>query len=58
MYRIFDKIYIKISHDKPRYLMGLGKSEDIIEGVCHVIEMFDGVMPNKMPEMDISWSVM
>lgn len=33
--------------DKPRYLMGVGKPEDIVEGVRRGIDMFDCVMPTR-----------
>ena len=32
---------------KPRYLMGVGRPEDIIEAVRHGIDMFDCVMPTR-----------
>ena len=32
---------------KPRYLMGVGKPEDIVEGVRRGIDMFDCVMPTR-----------
>jgi queuine tRNA-ribosyltransferase len=33
--------------DKPRYLMGVGKPEDLIEGVRRGIDMFDCVIPTR-----------
>ena len=33
--------------DKPRYLMGVGKPDDIIEAVMHGIDMFDCVLPTR-----------
>ncbi len=33
--------------DKPRYLMGVGTPEDIVEAVCRGIDMFDCVMPTR-----------
>lgn len=33
--------------DKPRYLMGVGKPEDIVEGVRRGVDMFDCVMPTR-----------
>ena len=32
---------------KPRYLMGVGTPEDIVEGVAHGVDMFDCVMPTR-----------
>ena len=36
-----------LPHDKPRYLMGVGTPEDIIESVACGIDMFDCVMPTR-----------
>ncbi len=33
--------------DKPRYLMGVGRPEDIVEAVARGIDMFDCVMPTR-----------
>lgn len=33
--------------DKPRYLMGVGKPEDIVFGIMHGIDMFDCVLPTR-----------
>ncbi len=33
--------------DRPRYLMGVGTPEDIVEAVCAGIDMFDCVMPTR-----------
>lgn len=47
MHRILDYITPKIPDDKPRYLMGVGKPEDLVEGVRRGIDMFDCVMPTR-----------
>ncbi|HUM99091.1 MAG: tRNA guanosine(34) transglycosylase Tgt [Halothiobacillus sp. 20-53-49] len=33
--------------DKPRYLMGVGKPEDLVESVARGVDMFDCVMPTR-----------
>jgi queuine tRNA-ribosyltransferase len=33
--------------DRPRYLMGVGRPEDIVEGVRRGVDMFDCVMPTR-----------
>ena len=33
--------------DKPRYLMGVGKPEDLVAAVCYGVDMFDCVMPTR-----------
>lgn len=47
MHRILDHVCPKIPADKPRYLMGVGKPEDLVEGVRRGIDMFDCVMPTR-----------
>ena len=37
----------RLPADKPRYLMGVGKPQDIVEAVCRGIDMFDCVMPTR-----------
>jgi len=37
----------KLPNDKPRYLMGVGRPEDIIEAVRRGIDMFDCVIPTR-----------
>jgi len=37
----------KLPADKPRYLMGVGRPEDIVEAVRRGIDMFDCVMPTR-----------
>lgn len=47
MHRILEHIAPKIPADKPRYLMGVGKPEDLVEGVRRGVDMFDCVMPTR-----------
>ncbi|MBD3610038.1 MAG: tRNA guanosine(34) transglycosylase Tgt [Gammaproteobacteria bacterium] len=47
MIRILSHITPKMPDDKPRYLMGVGKPEDIVEAVRRGIDMFDCVMPTR-----------
>ena len=42
-----DVICPQLPEDKPRYLMGVGKPEDIVESVARGIDMFDCVMPTR-----------
>ena len=37
----------KLPEDKPRYLMGVGTPEDIVEAVRYGIDMFDCVLPTR-----------
>lgn len=47
MHRILAHLCPQIPSDKPRYLMGVGKPEDLVEGVRRGIDMFDCVMPTR-----------
>jgi queuine tRNA-ribosyltransferase len=47
MLRILEHTAPQLPADKPRYLMGVGKPEDIVEAVSLGIDMFDCVMPTR-----------
>ena len=47
MHRILEHVCPQIPNDKPRYLMGVGKPEDLVEGVRRGVDMFDCVMPTR-----------
>lgn len=47
MIRILNYLSEHMPAEKPRYLMGVGKPEDLVEGVCRGIDMFDCVMPTR-----------
>lgn len=47
MLRILDHLAWRMPADRPRYLMGVGKPEDLVEGVRRGIDMFDCVMPTR-----------
>ncbi len=34
--------------DRPRYLMGVGSPEDLIEGIAHGMDMFDSALPTRL----------
>jgi len=43
--------------EKPRYLMGVGKPEDIVEAVRRGVDMFDCVMPTRNARNDYLFTV-
>jgi queuine tRNA-ribosyltransferase len=47
MIRILDHVGPRLPEDKPRYLMGVGTPEDLVDGVRRGIDMFDCVMPTR-----------
>ena len=46
-WRVLDFMADRLPADKPRYLMGVGTPEDIVEAVRRGIDMFDCVMPTR-----------
>ncbi len=47
MLRILQHTAPQLPQDKPRYLMGVGTPEDLVEAVGNGIDMFDCVMPTR-----------
>ncbi len=47
MLRVLSALTPHMPKDKPRYLMGVGKPEDLVEGVRRGVDMFDCVMPTR-----------
>ena len=47
MLEILEHITSTMPEKKPRYLMGVGTPENIVEAVCKGIDMFDCVMPTR-----------
>ncbi|MFA7621273.1 MAG: tRNA guanosine(34) transglycosylase Tgt [Aminobacteriaceae bacterium] len=47
MYRILDVLKPVLPASKPRYLMGVGRPDNLVEGVARGIDMFDCVLPTR-----------
>jgi queuine tRNA-ribosyltransferase len=47
MFRVLEEITPELPTDKPRYLMGVGKPDDILGGIGRGIDMFDCVHPTR-----------
>lgn len=47
MYSTLDATVPFLPTDRPRYLMGVGRPEDLLEAVCRGIDLFDCVMPTR-----------
>ncbi|MCK5460481.1 tRNA guanosine(34) transglycosylase Tgt [Candidatus Gracilibacteria bacterium] len=45
MYKVLDEMCPMMPEEKPRYLMGVGTPENLIEAVSRGIDMFDCVLP-------------
>ena len=48
MYQMIDYAVKYLPEDKPRYLMGVGSTDAILEGVLRGIDMFDCVLPTRI----------
>ena len=48
MYRMIDYAVPYLPQDKPRYLMGVGSYDAILEGVLRGLDMFDCVLPTRI----------
>jgi queuine tRNA-ribosyltransferase len=47
MFRVLEEITPELPQEKPRYLMGVGKPDDILGGIARGIDMFDCVHPTR-----------
>ncbi len=48
MYAMLDVVDLELPEDRPRYLMGVGFPEDLVEGVARGVDLFDCVAPTRM----------
>jgi queuine tRNA-ribosyltransferase len=46
-WRVLDTLASRLPEDRPRYLMGVGTPEDIVESVRRGMDMFDCVLPTR-----------
>ena len=47
MYKMLDEVLPELPEEKPRYLMGVGTPQDILEAVERGVDMFDCVLPTR-----------
>jgi len=47
MFEVIDDVVPQMPPDQPRYLMGVGTPEDLVEAVARGIDMFDCVLPTR-----------
>jgi queuine tRNA-ribosyltransferase len=45
---MIDETISLLPEDKPRYLMGVGSPEDLVEGVARGIDLFDSALPTRV----------
>ncbi len=47
MFKMLDHLAPRMPENHPRYLMGVGTPQDLVEGVMRGVDMFDCVMPTR-----------
>ena len=47
MYGVLEHLAPRMPHHAPRYLMGVGTPEDLVQAVSHGVDMFDCVIPTR-----------
>ncbi len=48
LYQVAGQVAVQLPQDKPRYLMGVGSPEDLVECVARGVDMFDCVLPTRV----------
>ena len=56
MFSVLDYAPEMLPHDKPRYLMGVGKPDDIVGAVERGIDMMDCVLPSRSGRTGQAWT--
>lgn len=56
IYKVVNWCVKYLDEKKPRYLMGIGYPEDIVEVVKRGIDMFDCVLPTRLARHAVAWS--
>ncbi len=52
MHQALDTVNAILPEDKPRYLMGVGTPQDLIEGIWRGVDIFDCVLPTRLGRND------
>lgn len=56
MHHILEEIEPLLPKNKPRYLMGVGSPEDLLEGVARGVDMFDCVLATRIARNGTVWT--
>ncbi|WP_296477951.1 tRNA guanosine(34) transglycosylase Tgt [Roseinatronobacter sp.] len=56
MFQVLDYAPGQLPEDKPRYLMGVGKPDDIVGAVQRGVDMFDCVLPSRSGRTGQGWT--
>jgi queuine tRNA-ribosyltransferase len=56
MHRVLDELGPKLPTDVPRYLMGVGFPDDLLEGIARGVDLFDCVAPTRNGRHGSAWT--
>jgi queuine tRNA-ribosyltransferase len=56
MVEVLDYTTLHLPADKPRYLMGVGRPIDLVEGVARGIDLFDCVIQTRHARSGVAWT--
>jgi queuine tRNA-ribosyltransferase len=56
MYDMLAVTTAELPENKPRYMMGIGSPEDLLEGVARGVDMFDCVQPTRLGRHGAAWT--
>ena len=56
MYEMLERVLEHLPLDRPRYLMGVGHPEDMVEAVRRGVDMFDCVAPTRYGRNGTAWT--
>jgi len=48
MHTVLDQVNLILPAEKPRYLMGVGSPEDLVNGILRGVDIFDCVLPTRL----------
>ncbi|MBX3146553.1 MAG: tRNA guanosine(34) transglycosylase Tgt [Gemmatimonadales bacterium] len=57
MHRILDELEPALPRDRPRYLMGVGFPEDLVEGIARGVDLFDCVAATRNGRHGSAWTM-
>jgi queuine tRNA-ribosyltransferase len=56
MHRVLESLADALPADRPRYLMGVGFPEDLLEGIARGVDLFDCVAPTRNGRHGSAWT--
>ena len=56
MHRVLEELEPALPRERPRYLMGVGFPEDLVEGIARGVDLFDCVAPTRNGRHGTAWT--